>query len=147
MSGLPPFLLRLLLNPQAVASKIQIDLRGENPIALTLSSEVPHVDLYFTITNLSRLDLVLDRLLVDVWFGQPTFTAPLLRRYPIPAGQITRDVFLRQMLSGAQRTQIEDFIDNEGLRGQIHLYLTAYLESNVGRIEVQTNIERRKVDQ
>jgi len=145
MGWLPTFLLRMTLRPEKVAAKIHIDLRGENPIDLSLNSEVPNVSVYFEITNLSPLDLTLDRLLVEIWFGQPTLVATLLRRYTLPAGQITKNVFLRHMLSNAQRSQIQDFMNSGGTRGQIHIYLTAYLESRVGRIEIERNIERQKL--
>ena len=144
LARLPPFVLRMLLKPEAVASKIDIDLRGENPIDLSLNAEVPHLDLYFQITNLSPLDLILDRLLAEVWFGQPTFTTAVLRRCDVPAGQITRGIHLRYQLSSAQRSQIKQFLQSEGQRGAIHIYITAYFQSRAGLLEIYKSIDRRK---
>ncbi len=56
-------------------------LREENPIAMSPGASISLIDLYFEVTNLSPLDLVLDRMLVEVWFGQPTFNTTLLRRH------------------------------------------------------------------
>ena len=130
MEILPAFLLRAFIKPSTIASRVRLDLRGNTPIGLSLSSEVPHVDMYFDITNLSRFDLVLDRMIVDVWFGQPTFTASILRRYLIPGGEITKDIYLRQTLTSAQRSQIQNFETPGQSRGQIHIRLTAYFEQN-----------------
>ncbi len=145
ISRFPSFLLRVLLKPEIVASKVHIDLRSENPIDLSLNTEVPRIDLYFRITNLSSLDLILDRLLLDVWFGQPTFTTALLRRYDVPAGQITEGIFLRHHLNSAQCKQIEEFSHANGQRGSLHIYLTAYFQSRAGDLEVHKSIDRTKV--
>ena len=141
----PAFLLKAFVKPSTIVSKVRLDLRGNTPIGLSLNSEVPHLDMYFDITNLSRFDLVLDRMIVEVWFGQPTFTASILRRYLIPGGEITKDIYLRQTLTSGQRSQIHNFETPGQSRGQIHIRLTAYLESALGRIEVTKDIERSKV--
>jgi len=94
---------------------------------------------------LSPLDLILDRLLLDVWFGQPTFTTALLRRYNVPSGQITEGIFLRHHLNPAQIKQIDEFNHADGQRGSVHIYLTAYFQSRAGELEVQKSIDRRRV--
>jgi hypothetical protein len=76
----PSFLLRAFIKPSVVASKVRIELRGETPISLSLNAEVPHLDVFFEITNLSQIDLTLDRMLVEFWFGQPTFSNVVLRK-------------------------------------------------------------------
>ena len=143
LETLPAFLLRPFIRPLTIASRVNIDLRGDTPIALSLSSEVPHLEMYFEITNLSQFDLVLDRMVVEVWFGQPTFTAAVLRRYLIPAGEITRNIYLRQTLTSQQREQIEQFKRPDQNRGSLHIVLGAYFESSLGGIEVSKSIERR----
>jgi hypothetical protein len=56
---LPNFLLRAFIKPSVVSSKVRIELRGETPISLSLNAEVPHLDVFFEITNLSQFDLTL----------------------------------------------------------------------------------------
>ncbi len=51
---LPSFVLRAVLKPAQIASRINIDLRGNTPIGLSLNAEVPHIEIYFEITNLSH---------------------------------------------------------------------------------------------
>jgi len=144
-SLLPAFLSRLMLDPLTVASKIDIALRGDCPINLYLDGEVPHLELYFDVTNLSGVDLILDRMLIEVWFGQPTFTAAILRRYSIPAGQIVRNVSHRHELTEGQQKQIRAYNAGDTSRGSLHFYLTAYFESRIGRVQMQFSIERRKL--
>ena len=139
ISRLPSFVQRLIFKPQQVVSQVHIRLRENTPVAfnLTPSVEVPTLDLYFEITNLSSLDLILDRMLIDMWFGQPTFTDVLLRRYAIPAGQITKNIYFRHELTSAQEEMIKH-CRSDGV--PYTLYLTAYFLSSAGMIEVQRTI-------
>jgi hypothetical protein len=139
-SLLPAFIRRAIAKPGDVSSRIHIGLREEGGLSVSLGSEIPCIDLYFQVTNLSRLDLILDRLLVDVWFGQPTFQAALLDRYVIPAGEITTGMHLRQMLADNQRKQVEARTAD---RSRIILSVVAYFESEVGRVVVRKTIERQ----
>jgi hypothetical protein len=134
----PSFILSRILPPRKVAEQVRVNLRGKNPICPNLNSSNPQIDLWFEITNLSNLKLVLDRLLVDVWFCQPTFNGSILRRREVPARGIVTDILYQQSLTIAQKEQIESCLSQQD---QVYVYLTAYFESKVGRIEVESRIE------
>ena len=142
LDALPAFLLRFVFSPKKVASQIRIRLRDEKPIIPNLNSEVPGVDLYFDITNLSNFNITLDRLLIDLWFGQSTVKGTLLRRFELPARSISKVITFGTDLTQAQCRQITQFLNSQGARGRIHLYVTGYFESKIGVIEVETNFER-----
>jgi len=145
-SRLPGVLLRLRYKPDDIQRLVIIGLRDNAPGNLYLGNAIPSADLYFQITNLSPIDLVLDRALVDVWFGQPTFTVALLHRYSVPAGEITTGIHVRQMLSESQKAFIQAFeAATKGSMGQFHVYITAYFESKLGRFFVQTAINRDRL--
>jgi hypothetical protein len=144
-SRLPGVLLRVLYKPDDIRQQVVIGLRDNAPGTLYLGNPIPSVDLYFQITNLSPIDLVLDRALVDVWFGQPTFTVALLHRYSVPAGEITTGIHVRQMLSENQKAYIQAFEAAAHGMGQFHVYITAYFESKLGRFFVQTAINRDRL--
>ncbi len=145
-SRLPRVLLRVLYKPSDIESQVVIKLRDDAPGSINLGNPIPYVDLYFQITNLSPIDLVLDRALVDVWFGQPAFTAALLHRYRVPAGEITTGIHVRQMISDNQKAYIADFeAAPRGSRGRFHVYITAYFDSKLGRFFVQSSIERDRL--
>lgn len=142
-SKLPGFLLRALYKPEAIESKVKLGLRSDAPASVYLSpGQIPYVELYFEVTNLAPIDLVLDRMLVEVWFGQPTFSTVFLRRQVIPAGDITDGLTVRQTLSSSQKAQIEAFQTSGGNAGAVHIYVTAYFESKLGRLSIQRSIER-----
>ncbi len=101
--------------------------------------------LFFQITNLSPIDLVLDRALVDVWFGQPTFSVALLHRYSVPAGEITHGIHIRYMLADNQKAQIQAFDAAPGSKAGFHIYISAYFESKLGRFLVYRSIERDRL--
>jgi len=145
-SRLPGVLLRLLYKPADIEKRVVITLRDNAAGTLYLGNAIPSVDLYFQITNLSPIDLVLDRALVDVWFGQPTFTVALLHRYSVPAGEITTGIHVRHMLSENQKAYIQAFeAATRGSAGQFHVYITAYFESKLGRFFLQTAIDRDRL--
>lgn len=136
---LPGFLLRVLYKPDTVKSQVHIALRNNVPATISLTSPVPYVELYFQLTNLSAIDLVLDRMLVDVWFGQPTFETAFLDRYVIPAGDISDGIRVRQTLADSQKAYIAAF---EASRGSVRIYITAYFESKLGRFSIRQTVER-----
>lgn len=142
---LPGIILRVFYKPDDIQKRVIIGLRDNMPVSLYLGNPVPSVDLYFQITNLSPIDLVLDRALVDVWFGQPTFTVALLHRYSVPAGEITQGIQVRHMLAENQKAHIETFSAAPGTTGQFHLFITAYFESKLGRFLVQHSIVRDRL--
>src|SRR5204863_2946277 len=144
-SKLHGFLLRALYKPQEVQSKVKVDLRSNVPASVYLQGQIPYVELYFQITNLGPIDLVLDRLLVEVWFGQPTFTTAVLHRYVIPAGDITDGITVRETLSESQKAQIAAFQAADGRSGSVHIYTYAYFESKLGRLVVRQSIERQRI--
>jgi len=145
-SRLPRVVLRLFYKPDDIQERVVIALRDNAPGSANMGQPVPYVDLYFQITNLSPLDLVLDRALVDVWFGQPTFTAFLLHRYSVRAGEITKGIHVRHMVTESQKAYIQAFDSaTPGNRGRFYIYVTAYFESKLGRFFVQSSIERDRL--
>ena len=143
-SRLPRLLLRLFLTPDDLRNSVKLGLRQNAPAQLSLNGQVPSIDLWFQVTNFSAVDLVMDRMLLDVWFGQPTFTTTILHRYVVPSGEISDGIHVRHMLSEAQKAQIAAFQSAEHNVNQLHIYLTAYFDSKLGPFFVQSNIERGK---
>ncbi len=145
VSVLPGLLLRLFYSPGKVGNDVKINLRGELPINTSLNSSVPHLDLYLEITNLSNLNLVLDRILLDLWFGQPVLQGAILERYKIPSRSTENPVFFRTDLTSKQIDQIKPYLTDSPPSGGISLSTIAYYESKIGVIEVKQRIERRRV--
>jgi len=142
---IPGVLLRLFYSPRKVANEILIELRGEMPINPSLNSSVPHIDIYIEITNLSNLNLILDRILIDLWFGQPVLNGAILKRHVIPSRSSGIQVFFRTDLTTKQIEQIHPYTTGSPPSGSISLTTNAYFNTRIGVLEVEKRFERRKV--
>ena len=141
----PSFISSRLFPPRKIAPQIEIQLQGESPISINFTGAIPQVDLYFEMINHSYLSLTSNRMLIDVWFDQPTFQGAILKRYSIQVMKTTKNIRYTHYLSEAQKRYIEKFQSNTSSSGQIHIYITAYFESNSGLVEVQRTIERNRI--
>jgi hypothetical protein len=142
---IPAFLLRLLYPPVSVAKDIHIELRGEMPIYPSLGSSVPHLDVCLELTNLSNLTVILDRMLLDLWFGQPTVNGTILKRTSVRPRSKSDSIYFRCDLTQAQIHQIKPYTEPNPPSGSITLSVLAYFETKVGLIEVTRKLERRRV--
>jgi len=126
-----------MLPPATVESEIDLDLRRQGP-AQVRGGEVPTCDLYFEITNRSQIDVTLDRLMVEVWFGQPTFRGALLSRKLIRRRSTFGDLWLWTPLSSYQVDQIKKFAGSgQGQPVAIFVAIGAYFTSRVGWLFVE----------
>ena len=141
---LPGFVLRRLFRPEKVAREIRVGLRGEKPIQPRTDDPFPQIDIWFEITNLSHLALTLDRLLFDLWFGQPTINGQILDLIRVPARTTSREIRYWSPLTPTQVNRIDDYLSNLGARGHISLSITAYFLSKVGTIKVEDRMERER---
>lgn len=145
LAKLPGWLIRYFFKPDKIANSIDIDLRSNGPVNISLGMEIPEISLYFHVYNMSPFSLILDRLLIDLWVGQPTLKVAMLRRYVIPQGESIDNVYVSCPLSTQQQNQIRGRCNGQLLRGPVSLIITAYLESKVGVIEVDKRIDRSDV--
>lgn len=145
LAKLPGWLIRHYYNPQSVSQLIDVDLRSNKPIIISFGTEIPSVDLYFQIYNKSHFDLVLDRLLVNLWIGQPTLYGAILRRYDLPKRERTDNISYRHLLTLPQQEQIKKRREGQLLGTPVTITITAYFESKIGVISVEKRIEHMDV--
>lgn len=144
LNALPVFLLKRLLPTKEVAHQIELRLRSENAIVVQ-KSDVPSIRIFLEITNLSSLELRLDRVLIELWFGQPTLDMTIMQRPILRPHSTLTDLLAVHYLSSVQQRQIEQFEAVQPGFGQIHMYMLAYFDSKVGPIEVKKTIERNRI--
>jgi len=142
---LPRQLTGHFVSPQKIANQVYIDLRSENPIDISFGSEVPRIDICFKISNMSLANIVLDRLLIDLWIGQPTLQGAILERYDVPKRSIKEGVYFSDQLTIHQQKQIEKRVDGKLLSVPVKVHVKAYFESKVGLICVEKRLERSEV--
>jgi len=142
---LPEWIARRLFSPSRVADEIEIDLLRTNPIAIYFkSTEFPCVEIWFRISNLSPVSVVLDRLLIDLWVNQPTLKGSFLRRVEIPRRSSTEVIHFWHDLTKAQEERIVRHADQNGvLTVPVSIEVEAYFESRVGMVYVERRLEHR----
>jgi hypothetical protein len=140
---LPRFILRARLSPGDLQAALRITLRGASPIGLYLQGPIPHVDIYLEVTNMGPLDLVLNSLALEVWFGQPAFRTTSIRRELVLAGKVTTLTAIRHYVTAEQKAYIEAH-DKPGTHGPLRVEVEAYFDSPLGDIAVSEGIELPK---
>lgn len=142
---LPPWIVRLIVSHKKVADQIEVDLRSSNPIDISFGSEVPRISIYFRISNLSLVGVTLDRMLVDVWVGQPTLRGSVLRRYHLTKRTSVDNVYFASSLSIPQQEQIKKRIDGQLLSSSVRINIVAYFDSKIGIVCIEKMLEQRDV--
>ena len=137
----PSFVLRRLVSADKLKDKIDIDLRANNPIGFNDAVQVPYISLWFDIVNRSSFNLVLEKVYLDVWFGQPTFVGWLLKPIEIPRTENVKDIHYWQDLTQFQINQYKWCQEVNG--GRIGINITAYFNSKIGTIVLKKQIERK----
>jgi hypothetical protein len=130
------------MKPITISKQIEICLRENNPISIEIITGIPRINIYFKITNLSNLFLTLDRVLLDIWFGQPTLEGSILRRKLIKPRSIEKEIAFHSVLTQSQKERIDSWITQKDFRGSISISMQAYFESKIGYIEHEERIER-----
>jgi hypothetical protein len=130
-----------------VESRLRVRLRGRAPIHVDATSAgVPAIRLWFEIDNRSDVDVELDRLVVDVWYGQPVAFGPYLLRQPLPAGELLDTVMFQCYLTGEQAKQIRLRAADPTSAGPLTVHVDAYFNSQLGSLRIHESIERDKGD-
>jgi hypothetical protein len=146
LAMLPRWLTRWLLPQTRIAEQVEIDLRRSNPINISLNSEVPCLDAWFRVSNLSPVNLILDRMLIELWVGQPTLRGAILDRIEVPRRTIRENINFWQALTTSQQAQIRRQTDQKGiLTVSVTIDVRAHFESRVGWVFVAKRLEHSKL--
>lgn len=130
---------------QSLASRLFVDLRGTNPFQIQLAGELPDMRLWFKADNRSSLEVELDRMFVDVWFGQPVVEGWVLRRTRIAPNEWDELVMFHQYMTRDQADAIRQRHANAHPSSSfLRLQLAAFFNTPFGSVEVQRSLERQK---
>lgn len=141
---LPRFLLKRLVPTDSLIEEVDIDLRSTNPINFALSKKVPELSVWLRITNRSLLEISLDRILMEIWVGQPLLWGGVFEPKTLEPRSTIEDVYFRSKLSNSQVEQIEANVDDGDIR-EISIQANAYFNSKSGPFNVETNLKSRDV--
>jgi len=131
----------------ALANRLFIDLRGNSPIQINLTGPMPDISLWFRADNRSSLEVELDRLLVEVWFGQPITEGAVLRRYALKPNSWDDSVRFHKYLSRERAEVLVQRLTEKipaGGSTDMRLQLTAYFNTAFGSVVVYNNMITRQ---
>lgn len=142
---LPNWISRRITPPSKIAGQIDVDLNRANPISLYLNQTNSYVELYFEIANASPVDINLDRLLINMWMGQPLVRDAVLERFDILKKTTRDDIWINIPLNDQHVNQIKSSLNSQRLIDQINLEISVYFDSKLGPLHIRKRLERRDV--
>jgi hypothetical protein len=137
---LPSFIVRRLLPKHVLISELEIDFKTK-PV-LELNRPVPLMRLWFVVDNRSRIDVVLDRALLEVWVGQPLLHGAILRRTTVESREKSDDLAFEAEMTHEQVAEIQHHLANPPqTRPKLKVHIQAYFETKIGWVEVVDSAE------
>jgi excisionase family DNA binding protein len=131
---------------KALEGRLFIDLRGNGPIQIQLAGALPDIALWFKVDNRSTLEVELDRLLVEVWLGQPIVEGSVLHRATLGPNQWNEGVRFHQYLTRDQAEEIRQRLGDSRQASNMSLRVqaSAYFNTPFGTVTIfNPMIERR----
>lgn len=132
--------------PTDFTRSITLRLREEYAISLDLST-VPSVAVWFEVINHSDVEVVLDRIVLELRVGQPVLQDVMAHRYPIPSHETVSNIYFFGLLTEGATALIRKH--QEALRApggavqQLQVNARAYFDSPTLRFAIDTrNISR-----
>lgn len=132
----------------ALAGRLFIDLRSMSPIQINLIGPLPEITLWFKADNRSALEVELDRLLVEVWFGQPITEGAVLHRHALRPNSWDDSIHFHEYLSRDRADLLVQRLDSKKSPGggttDLRLQLTAYFNTPFGTVVVHNGMITRQ---
>lgn len=122
---------------------IALRLRDADAITLDLTSTVPSVSIWFEVINHSDVELVLDRIVLELRVGQPVLQGVMAHRYPIPPHTTVSTIWFFELLTeGAMKliSQHQEALQKPGGSVQVlHVTARAYFDSPALRFAIESS--------
>ncbi len=131
----------LHITPERLAQSVSIQLRPRNPISVTSPGGIPTLDVSLVVHNYGPLDLELDRMVVDVWAGQPIAYGEVVDRYTVRRRGPGADEVRFVAILTAEAFQMWER-NREQPNGTTTVHFRAYFESRVGRFMLRGQLEQ-----
>ena len=142
LDWLPGWLVRRFVPLASVQRQVKVLPRSKSPLNFSLNEATPTVRAYFQIVNHSGVDLVLDRIVVEIWAGQPVAYGVMGHRVRIPKHTTTEEIpafqapLTAEAIAGVKRIR-EQQLANPGSTGNYTMIGTGYFDSKVGSFNLQ----------
>jgi len=137
LKHLPKWLIRRIYPTAKIANEIEIVLKENQPIHIS-KCDIPKISLHFRIINHSLIDLVLDRLFINIYVSsQPILFGVKLERYEIPK-RSTSEIYFENLLASSQYDCLEKKCNPRTKTiDTINMDVKIYFDSDSGIIEIE----------
>ncbi len=130
-----PSVVRWFYKPGKFAEGIKIRIRGEGDGVTYNCGELPNVRIWLLVTNLTPLEISIDRIYGQLFVGCQLAEFSHLKRHVLPPAQ-EKEIFFEFSLTDHQSQFIKRSLGNSETR----LSLGAYVTSNVHNVELARQI-------
>ncbi len=138
VKAIPYFIARRIFTEERLRSEVRVSLRANTPVSI--GGNPARLSVYLRMVNLSNIDVRVDRIVADVWFGQPTATLLNVVPFDVPARTEREDVYLHTVLS---RDVVEQaFVVSKQSGAHMFMDLTIVCTSTVRNFIIHEHVER-----
>ena len=135
-----PSVVRWFYKPVKFAENIKVRIRGEGDGVTYDCGELPNVRIWLLVTNLTPLEISIDRIYGQLFFGCQLGEFSHLKRHVLPPAQ-EKEIFVEFSLTDHQ----SQFIKRNLRKNETRLSLGAYVTSSVHNIELSREIGTNNV--
>lgn len=141
---LPALIMKKIYTLDELKGDIDISVRGTGyPIYFYLQQDIPEVNVWFRLTNLSYLDIEIEILFASLWLkgkgriwkGYAHFREPRI------AARSIKDMLLNVQLNPYQVKKINDYFEEEKEDARCELDIEAKISTAFGKLSMRTRIE------
>lgn len=138
---LPKFIARRVFSAEKLSTQITLSLRDVAPI--NIIGTPPVLSLWFRLNNQSSLDVRVDRISIEAWFGQPIAVMSNVVPFDVLRRSEATDICVHAVLG----RDVADYARAvRKANGRIYLYVTAVCKTSVRDFMLKTTIERDSAD-
>jgi hypothetical protein len=136
LDWLPRWIVRRFVKLEAIARQVKLGLLSTGAVTFGLTEAAPVVRVWFQVENHSGLDVVLDRIVLEVWAGQPIAYGVMARRTTIARHTTAREV--GPFVAALTVPAIERVTQEQQQAGSSYnVNATAYFDTKLGAFTVQ----------
>lgn len=134
----PGWFVRRFVRLDSVARQVRLLPHSKRSINWGLNEQAPSVHVWLQVVNHSSVDLVLDRVVLSVWAGQPVAYGVLANRTPITKhSTMDRIPPFHAVLTAAAVDQVKRHQQQSPSATGYEISGTAFFDSKLGSFEVQ----------
>jgi hypothetical protein len=149
LGQMPAIVVRRFVKLQKIQEKhFRLELANPTPITIRPNNDAPEIVISLRATNRNAISVTVDRILLEITFGQLVLESAYLRRFTVKPRETTAYIDCRFFLNELQRNAVRARLnDNQRVNERLRISMLAVCESDVGYFEFNKHfdLERRAV--